>query len=464
MPLWHADGEECPLTLPTAQTPIAGWGRYNPVVCSCVRPERSNALAAFLETNGEPLVARGLGRSYGDASVNQEGLVVDFTRMNRIRAFDPETGVLECEGGVSLADILTVFVPRGFFLPVTPGTKYVTVAGAIANDVHGKNHHCDGSFAQFVDSIELWTPARGVLTCSPTENADIFWATAGGVGLTGVILTTRLRLLSIDSAYVRVDYQRCANLDATLDAMAASDQYYRYSVAWVDCLAQNASLGRSVLMRGNHTLANTLPESKASTPYQLPRRPGLTIPVDFPGCVLNHYSVKAFNTLFYAKNRDARDVVVDYDKYFYPLDGIHQWNRMYGRKGFIQYQATFPLESREGLVKLLERLAGSGRASFLAVLKCFGAASPGLLSHPMPGYTLTLDIPNGLGLTAFVASLDRLLLEYGGRLYLAKDALARPEAIEAMYPNLKTFREIRAKLDPNRLLASNLSRRLRLDG
>ena len=452
------------MPLASANMSLAGWGRYKPVPCTAYRPERSSELNSFLDTPPTSFIARGLGRSYGDAAVNENGALLDMTRLNRMQSFDAATGVLECEGGVSLAEILEVFVPRGFFLSVTPGTKFVTVAGAIANDVHGKNHHCDGTFTQFVDSIELWTPARGVLTCSREENSDIFWATAGGVGLTGIILSATLRLRPVESAYMQVDNKQCSHLDEALEAMAASDKDYLYSVAWVDCLAKGTSLGRSILMRGNHAAANELPAKRMSTPFRLPRRPQLTIPVDFPAFVLNPYSIKAFNTLFYAKNRNADHVVVDYDKYFYPLDGIQQWNRMYGRKGFVQYQATFPLDGRPGLVKMLERLAASGRASFLAVLKCFGESGPGLLSHPIAGYTLTLDIPNNAGLDAFVGALDRLLLEYGGRLYLAKDTLANPETIAKMYPKLNEFREIREQLDPNHIISSSLSRRLRLDG
>lgn len=455
--------EEYLLSLASSTMPLAGWGRYKPVPCTAYRPERSSELYALLDSSPASIIARGLGRSYGDAAVNENGAVIDMTRLNRMRKFDAATGVLECEGGVSLAEILDVFVPRGFFLSVTPGTKFVTVAGAIANDVHGKNHHCDGTFTQFVDSIELWTPTQGIITCSRTENQDVFWATAGGVGLTGIILSARLRLRPVESAYVRVDYRRCAHLNELLEVMAASDKDYLYSVAWVDCLASGASLGRSVLMQGGHAEKRDLSEKQSAAPFTLPNRRKLVVPIDFPGFVLNPLSIKAFNALFYATHPNAFAEVIDYDKFFYPLDGIHQWNRMYGKKGFVQYQATFPLESRRGLVKLLERLAASGRASFLAVLKCFGESNPGLLSHPMPGYTLTLDIPNGLGLEAFVRSLDRLLLEYGGRLYLAKDTLARPETFAEMYPTLDAFRQIREQLDPNHSLSSSLSRRLCLD-
>ncbi len=451
------------VSLVAAQESLAGWGRYKPALCSVWRPERRAELQSLLDSpERKPMIARGLGRSYGDAAVNAEGCVVDCTRMNRMLAFDPASGLLECEGGVSLAEILDAFVPRGFFLPVTPGTKFVTVAGAIANDVHGKNHHCDGTFSRFVEYLELWTPGEGAIRCSAEENSDVFWATAGGVGLTGVILKVGLRLRPVESAYVRVDYQRCAHLDAALEAMAASDKDYLYSVAWVDCLAQGASLGRSVLMRGNHARVSELPATLSRTPYRLPRRLKLAVPIDFPGFALNPLSIKAFNTLFYAKHRDVRGAIADYDKYFYPLDGIHQWNRMYGKKGFIQYQATFPPEERAGLVKMLERLSQARRASFLAVLKCFGAANPGLLSHPMPGYTLTLDIPNAPGLEAFAQELDKVLLDHGGRLYLAKDALTHPDVIGAMYPHLAAFRELCGRLDPRGLLRSSMSRRLQL--
>jgi len=245
--------------------------------------------------------------------------------------------------------------------------------------------------------------------------------------------------------------------------MAATDKEYLYSVAWVDCLASKASLGRSVLMRGNHALVSDLPAKRAKTPYRLPGRPTLAVPVDFPGFALNSWSIRAFNTLFYATNRDTHNKIVDYDKYFYPLDGILQWNRMYGKKGFIQYQATFPLEERAGLVKMLEHLARAKRASFLVVLKCFGEAGAGMLSYPMPGYTLALDIPNRSGLEAFAQELDRILLDHGGRLYLAKDALTSPDTFAAMYPELPAFREIRNDLDPEGVLRSSMSRRLHLD-
>lgn len=452
------------MSLTVATQRLSGWGRYKPQECSTVRPEQRSELHSLLDSEApRPFIARGLGRSYGDAAVNPDGSVLDMTRQNHMIQFDAEAGLLECEGGVSLAEILEAFVRRGYFLPVTPGTKFVTVAGAIANDVHGKNHHLDGSFSRFVDSFDLWTPARSIITCSAEENSDVFRATVGGAGLTGVILKVRLRLRPVETAYVKVDYERCDHLDVALEKMAATDKEYLYSVAWVDCLASKASLGRSVLMRGNHALVSDLPAKRAKTPYRLPGRPTLAVPVDFPGFALNSWSIRAFNTLFYATNRDTHNKIVDYDKYFYPLDGILQWNRMYGKKGFIQYQATFPREERAGLVKMLEHLARAKRASFLVVLKCFGEAGAGMLSYPMPGYTLALDIPNRSGLEAFAQELDRILLDHGGRLYLAKDALTSPDTFAAMYPELPAFREIRNDLDPEGVLRSSMSRRLHLD-
>ena len=439
---------------------LAGWGRYKPAACHVYRPERRDALLSLLDGGAPgPVLARGLGRSYGDAAVNRTGSVLDMTRLNRMRSFDPETGELECEPGVSLSDIIAVFQPRGWFPAVVPGTRFITVGGAIAHDVHGKNHHRDGSFSSFVDSIDLWTPALGVVACSPTENADIFWATVGGAGLTGVILSVRLRLRRVESAYVLADYERCANIDAVLEAFDTTDENYTYSVAWVDCLATADSLGRSVLMRGNPALPNEVPPGHAGKPLRTPRRLNATVPFDFPGFVLNPLSIRAFNETFYAMSRPAKGKDVDYEKYFFPLDRVLHWNRMYGKRGFVQYQATFPPEGRAGLRAMLERCSIARRASFLAVLKKFGEAGKGMLSHPMRGYTLTLDIANAPGLVPFLGELDRILLDHGGRLYLAKDTVAAPATIAAMYPRLEEFRAVLHRVDPESRLNSDLARR-----
>ena len=443
------------------EQPLSGWGGMDPAACTVFRPEKRRALQELIRPREtRTTIARGLGRSYGDTAVNAGGGVVNTTRLNRMIAFEPETGVLECEAGVSLAEIIEVFLPRGYFVPVTPGTKFVTVGGAIANDVHGKNHHCDGTFCQFVESFTLLLPSGEVLACSKTENEDVFWATAGGIGLTGFIVTARIRLQPVESAFISVDYTQCTDLDHALEAMAATDGAHKYSVAWVDCLAKGASLGRSVLMQGDHATQKQLPAARKSRPFAVKRGLPKTVPFPCPEFVLNPASVAAFNKVFYAMHPTAIGKIVNYDSYFYPLDAIHHWNRLYGRKGFAQYQATLPFESKQGLVKILERLSDSRRPSFLAVLKTFGEQNPGLLSHPMKGYTLTLDIPNHAGLVPFLHELDRILLEYNGRLYLAKDAVAKPETIAAMYPRLEAFQSIRKRLDPDGVLSSTMARRL----
>ena len=444
-----------------ASMPLSGWGRMEPSECLVYRPERQCDLREiFLASGHDTYLARGLGRSYGDTSVNPYGAVIDMTRLDRMLDFDPATGVLHAESGVSLADIVTCFLPRGFFLPVTPGTKFVTLGGAIANDVHGKNHHCDGTFSRFVQALNLLTPSGEILHCTPTENAPVFWATVGGVGLTGIIIDVWLKLHPVESAYCRVDYTRCPNLDALLETMERLDEDYKYSVAWVDCLSTGKSLGRSVLMHGNHAPADQLPPDKAANPYQAKARGTKAIPIDFPAIALNPWSIRAFNEVFYRAHPSKKGMIVDYDRYFYPLDHIHQWNRMYGKPGFVQFQATVPEAEVKGLGRILERLAQSKRASFLGVLKRFGDEGQGLLSHPMKGFTLTLDIPNRSGLPAFLRELEAMLLDHYGRLYLAKDRTASAEVFAPMYPKLDQFQEIQAQVDPEGKLTSSLAQRL----
>lgn len=439
---------------------LSGWGRYPVQECRVFRPERRADISPpVLAREGRTIIARGLGRSYGDAAINGGGDVLDYSRMNRMIAFDAETGVLECEAGVSLAEILDVFVPRGFFPQVMPGTKFVTVGGAIANDVHGKNHHKDGSFSQCVEQCSLLTAAGDILVCSPEENSDVFWATVGGVGLTGVILTARIRLKRIETAYCWVDYLRTKNIDETLAAFAESDQLYEYSVAWVDCLAKGASLGRSVLMRGNFAARADAPPARRD-PLQLKPKGTMTVPIDFPGFALNSLSIALFNQVYYAMHPSRDRQWVNYNAYFCPLDSIHHWNRMYGRRGFCQYQVTIPLDQSGGLTHLMERISQSGCASFLAVLKRMGAAGPGMLSYPSEGYTITFDIPMRNDVVPLLRDFDRHVLDCSGRLYCAKDSVALPETFAAMYPRLEEFRAIVERLDPQGVFSSSLARRL----
>ena len=439
--------------------PMSGWGRFPVEPCYLFRPERRAEVAAILASGAQrTYVSRGLGRSYGDAALNRDGGVICHTRLNRFLSFDSSTGTLECEAGVSFEEILRSFLPRGFFLPVTPGTKFVTVGGAIAADVHGKNHHQDGTLASFILDLKLLTPTGSVLACSRDSNPEIFWATVGGMGLTGMILSARMQLRKIESAYVLVDYQKARNLEEALDAMGESDERYQYSVAWIDCLKGGKSLGRAVLMRGNH--AAELPK-RIRHPLAEPPRSHWNLPFDLPSLALNRLSVGAFNSLFYAFHRTMTKQVVDFESYFYPLDAIEDWNRLYGKRGFVQYQVALPQESgRTGLKALLRRLAESRRASFLAVLKRFGDGNPGLLSFPLRGYTLALDLPVTNGLVPLLRELDRVVISMGGRTYLAKDAVLSAADFRAMYPNVEAFRAVKRKLDPQGLLSSSLARRL----
>ncbi len=448
--------------IPFASQNLAGWGRYPREECAVFRPEKRRNVAEILLSGQEAhYIARGCGRSYGDTAINGGGGVVSFLRLNRMLAFDDETGVLECEAGVSLGEIIDAFLPRGWFLPVTPGTKFVTMGGAVANDVHGKNHHRDGTFSAHVLDFTLLTPKGDLLTCSPESNKDLFWATVGGIGLTGMILTARIRLQPVQSAYIKVDYRRLRNIDEALAVIRETDEQYQYSVAWVDCLSRGNSLGRSVLMLGEHATPDQLPAGHTDPFGASPRKkPG--VPFNFPGFILNPLSIRAFNGLFYAIHPSSDGKIIDYDTYFYPLDAIHNWNRIYGAGGFTQYQATFPNDGAHGLIALLERLSAASCASFLAVLKRLGPQGPGLLSYPFEGYTLTLDIPIREGLLAFLADCDRLVLEHGGRLYLAKDMCTNPDVFAAMYPRLSEFRDVRRQVDPEGRLSSRMARRLRL--
>ena len=446
---------------PSVTRALSGWGRFPVETCRLYRPEKRAALAEILASRGESSwIARGLGRSYGDAALNAGAGVISFARLDRLLDFDPETGVLDCEAGTSLEAILRFFLPRGYFPPVTPGTKFVTVGGAIAHDVHGKNHHRAGTISSFLVDFRLLTPEGGVLTCSREQNPEVFWATIGGTGLTGLVLSARIRLKPVETAYLRVDYRRARDVEEAVAALAESDHLYEHSVAWIDCLSGGKALGRSVLMRANHARKEDIPD-RYGDPLSPPRAARRSIPFDCPSAMLSSLTIRAFNSVFYRAHPTSSDNIVDFDRFFYPLDAIHHWNRMYGRRGFTQYQVVFPLESGlAGLVELLHRVSASGRGSFLGVLKRFGDANPGLLSFPMNGYTLALDLPMKDGLVPFLRELDRVTLRFGGRVYLAKDAVTTAESFAAMYPRLDEFRKVKRRLDPREKLSSSLARRL----
>jgi len=408
------------------------------------------------------VIPRGLGRSYGDPAVNGGGAVVLAEKLGRLLAFDPEGGTVTCEGGASLARLLSFLVPRGFFLPVVPGTRFVTVGGAIAADVHGKNHHVDGTFGRHLEELTLLTAAGETLRCSHSENAGAFEATVGGMGLTGVVLSARLRLLPIETPLVKVVRRRTAGLDETLARLEEEERLGRYSVAWVDGLARGRSLGRGVLMRGDHLPAAELPRGRDGR-GALPEETGPSVPLDAPAFLLGPASVSAFNALYYAAGREGTSLS-PLGPFFFPLDAVGAWNRLYGRRGFVQYQALLPRETAaEGCRLLLEEFSRERAASFLAVLKTTGPEGRGLLSFPRSGVTLALDVPNlGERLRPLARRLDAILLRLGGRLYLAKDALTDAASFAAMYPRLPEFRAARRRLDPEGRFSSSQARRLGL--
>lgn len=429
-----------------------------------VEPTSERDIRKVMQENG-PIVSRGLGRSYGDPALpaSPGGRVLSGLGMGKMIAFDGSTGVLVAESGVSLAEIIEVFLPRGWFLPTTPGTKFVTLGGAVAADVHGKNHHVDGTFGTHVEFLDLMVPGGKVIRCSQSENSDIFRATIGGMGLTGHILRVGIRLRRVPSAWCKVRYIKARNLEAMVRLLSEQDANFRHSVAWIDCLATGESLGRGVLMLGNEAKPEDLPAHQRSRPHQLPVRRKLSVPFDFPSWALNQFTVKAFNFAYYNLARHC-EKLVDFEKFFYPLDTISNWNRIYGKRGFIQYQVFFPDASAEaGLRETLDAISESGLSSFLAVLKRCGPANDFPLSFLDKGFTLALDMPvHPAKFELLMPKLERILVERRGRIYFAKDACVSPALVPAMYPRLDEFRRVQRTVDPQGILRSHLSTRLGL--
>jgi decaprenylphospho-beta-D-ribofuranose 2-oxidase len=455
---------------------LSGWGRTAPTSAEVVHAidtgivdeaVAASAPDAVIGRSGRGLVARGLGRSYGDAAQNSGGTVVDTTWLDAVHSADLETGRITVGAGVSLQTLMERFVPLGWFVPVTPGTRLVTVGGAIAADIHGKNHHVDGSFCSHVISMTLVTPT-GTHTVTPDSNPDLFWATSGGMGLTGVITEATLQLIAVETSYMLVDTERAVDLDDIMAKMRSGDDGYRYSVAWIDCQSTGSRLGRSVLTRGDHARLADLPahlagnpdKARAFVPRQLAR-----IPLTPPSGLLNPLSVGAINEFWFRKAPRQPQLAHPHHMtgFFHPLDGIGEWNRFYGRRGFLQYQFVVPDAAGETVRHVIERLTKVRLAAFVNVLKRFGPGDPGPLSFPMPGWTLALDLLVGNEeLGPLLDGFDELVLEAGGRVYLAKDSRLAPDTFRAMYPGVDRFLEIKRTVDPDRVLRSDLGRRLGL--
>lgn len=437
---------------------IANWGNF-PVVESDEKYFRFNDELKNAITNSKEYIPRGNGRCYGDASLADT--TISTVRYDKIISFDTQNGIFECESGLTLDKILEVIVPKGWFLPVTPGTKFITVGGAVGSDVHGKNHHVDGSFSNQVIEMDVMLSDGRVFTCSKSLNPDLFWATCGGMGLTGMVTRVQFNLKKIETSYIKQKQVKAENLEEVLKLF---DQYkhYTYSVAWIDCLQKGKDFGRSILILGEHAKVEELPEKYKKDPLALPGKKQINFPVTLPSWVLNSFTVKAFNFLYYGKNfKKEINNVVSYEPFFYPLDAILNWNRGYGKKGFVQYQFVLPLHAKEGLIEILHKISDAGLGSFLAVLKVFGKQDD-LISFPFEGYTLALDFPVRDGLLEFLDTLDAIVLKYNGRLYMSKDARMKPSILKAGYSRLEEFKKIVKKYDPLGRMNSIQAKRLEL--
>jgi decaprenylphospho-beta-D-ribofuranose 2-oxidase len=440
------------------KTRIANWGNFpfedaDERNFSLVKELKEKVLAA------ESGIARGNGRCYGDASLAP--VVFSTLHFNKILGFDQQQGILDCESGLTLDSILEFIVPRGWFLPVTPGTKLITVGGALASDVHGKNHHVDGCFSRHVLEVDLMDANGVIITATPEQHADLFHATAGGMGLTGVITRIKFSLKKISTSYIRQKKIKARNLDEVIELFEKYDGY-TYSVAWIDCLKGGSGFGRSILMLGEHASTEELPPSLRKEPLALPKTKSLNFPFYLPSFVLNKFTVSTFNFLFYNKMfKKEINNVISYEPFFYPLDAILNWNRGYGKKGFLQYQFVIPMDRKDGLVKILHRIRENGHASFLAVLKVFGE-DDSFISFPMKGFTMAMDFPVTKDLFPFLDELDKMVLEYGGRIYLSKDARMKPHMFTEGYPNADKFLATVRKYNPGKF-SSLQSQRLQLD-
>jgi len=454
---------------------LRGWGRTAPSFGRLVRPEDAQALTELLATRpsdgpqgGQPaggLIARGLGRSYGDAAQSGGGIVVDTAGFDSIGPVDPETGIVEVGSGVSLDELIARSLPLGWFVSVSPGTRWVTVGGAIAADVHGKNHHRDGGFCSHVTSLTLATPT-GTRVVGPDTDAELFWATAGGMGLTGVITGATLRLTGVETSWMVVDTERFAVLDDLMAVMDASDASYRYSVAWVDFSPGHRGFGRAVLTRGDHATAGALGPARRERAVEVPHAPRLRVPVLAPRWLVNPATVRAFNEVIFRRSPRRRPGALQpLASFFHPLDVVADWNLLYGAPGFVQYQFVVGAAQAEAVHRTAAMLQAARVSCSLAVLKRFGPGDPGPLSFPMEGWTLALDFPAGQErLPALLDQLDQLVASVGGRVYLAKDARLSPELLAVMYPAVGKLADVRRRVDPDGLLGSDLTRRLGLSG
>lgn len=461
---------------------LHGWGRTSPSVAEVLRTADPDVIikavrevaeknASLPESARRGVIARGMGRSYGDPAQNGGGLVIDMQGLNRIHSIDPETALVDVDAGVNLDQLMKAAIPYGLWVPVLPGTRQVTIGGAIGPDIHGKNHHTAGSFGNHVVSMELLVADGRVLHLEPEGSADdpdgtLFWATVGGMGLTGIILRAQIRMTKTETAYFIADTDRTDNLDETVAFHSdGSEAGYEYSSAWFDAMSPEPKLGRSTISRGSlATLAQLqeLAPKLAKDPLKFNAPQLMKVPDIFPSWTMNKLTLGTIGELYYAMGAPARNQVKNLTQFYQPLDLIGEWNRGYGSAGFLQYQFVVPMDAVEPFKDIIKQIQASGHHSALNVFKLFGPGNRAPLSYPMPGWNVCVDFPIRPGLHTLLDSLDKQVMEFGGRLYLAKESRTSAENFHAMYPGLDGWLRTRNEIDPTGVFASDMSRRLEL--
>lgn len=440
---------------------VENWGKYPEIDADVFEYNNIDKYVELVHSKTH-LIPRGMGRCYGDSALSKN--ILSTLKLNHLLDFDEEKGIITCEAGVTFEEIIRLYIPKGWFMPVTPGTKFITVGGAIASDIHGKNHHAKGTFSDHVYWFEIITPNGDIVRCSKTENQDLFALTCGGMGLTGVIIKVCFQLFAVETSYIRQESVKAKNLDEIMKIFEDSDSWTN-SVAWIDCLAKGKSLGKSIMMRGEFAKVSELKTaSQKSNPLKIHKDGKLFLPFNFPNFTINSLSVKAFNFLYYNKHpKGLKNSIVHYETFYYPLDAILHWNRIYGKNGFTQYQFVLPpATSREGLIAIIEKIGERKMGSFLTVLKLFGEQEENYIRFPKGGYTLAIDFKINAKVWKFLDELDELVLKFGGRVYLTKDVRMKHEMLVQSYPQANDFIKKIKLMDPDFKFASVQSDRVRL--
>lgn len=454
------------MTTASVTKELYGWGRTAPTRARVLSTADVEKIAEAVRTADERgVLARGLGRSYGDVAQNAGGVVIDMTPLNRIHEINPDTAIVDVDAGVSLDQLMKAALPYGLWVPVLPGTRQVTIGGAIANDIHGKNHHSAGSFGNHVVSMDLITADGQVRTVTPDgPESELFWATVAGIGLTGIIIRAKIKMTRTETAYFMADLERTENLDETLELVSnGSEDNYTYSSGWFDAISTGSKLGRAAFSRGSLAKLDELPPKLRANPLKFDAPKLATLPDVFPNGLANKLTFSALGEAWFRKSPKRKlGVVENLTAFYHPLDMFGEWNRAYGAKGFLQYQFSTPLNAHEELRRILLKIAHSGHYSFLNVFKQMGEGNRAPLSFPHPGWMVCVDFPIKEGLSRLCTELDEMVLEIGGRLYTAKDSRTTAETFHEMYPRVDEFRKIRQSVDPEGIFASDMSRRLEL--